>query len=60
VKGAGEAGVIGAYTVVAAAVEDALAEFGIGDIAEMPLSPAAVRRLLDAADGTAPGRNAGS
>ena len=60
VKGAGEAGTIGAYTVVAAAVEDALAEFGVGDIAEMPLTPAAVRRLLDAARSTAPGRTAGS
>src|SRR5438093_8491008 len=36
VKGAGEAGVIGAYTVVAAAVEDALREFGVANIDEMP------------------------
>jgi len=60
VKGAGEAGTIGAYAVVAAAVEDALAEFGVGDIAEMPLTPATVLRLLGAAEGTAPGRTAGS
>jgi carbon-monoxide dehydrogenase large subunit len=47
VKGAGEAGVIGTYAVVAAAVEDALHEFEVEGISEMPL----IRRLLRAAGG---------
>jgi aerobic carbon-monoxide dehydrogenase large subunit len=46
VKGAGEAGVIGAYASVAAAVADALKEFGTDEISEMPITPPAGRRLL--------------
>ena len=45
VKGAGEAGVIPVAAVIAQAVEDALRPFGI-HIAEMPLSPDRVRRLV--------------
>jgi len=45
VKGTGEAGIIPTSAVVAEAVEDALAPFGIR-ITEMPIFPADVRRLL--------------
>ena len=45
VKGAGEAGVIPVAAVIAQAVEDALRPFGV-HIAEMPLSPDRVRRLV--------------
>jgi aerobic carbon-monoxide dehydrogenase large subunit len=50
-KGAGEAGIVGPAAAVASAVEDALAEFDIGEIAATPIRPdtivAAVRAGLD-------------
>ncbi|MCA1645716.1 MAG: molybdopterin-dependent oxidoreductase, partial [Chloroflexi bacterium] len=46
VKGVGEAGTIPVAALVAEAVEDALAPFGVR-ITEMPLSPARVRALID-------------
>ena len=46
-KGAGEAGLIGPAPGIAAAIEDALAEFDIPEIVATPLSPAAVLRLID-------------
>jgi aerobic carbon-monoxide dehydrogenase large subunit len=48
-KGAGEAGVIGPAAAIASALEDALAEFGIDEITETPLSPPVVRRLIQQA-----------
>jgi carbon-monoxide dehydrogenase large subunit len=45
VKGAGEGGTIPSAAAFAAAVEDALAPFGV-TITEVPLSPEKVRRLL--------------
>ena len=45
VKGAGEAGVIPVPAVMAQAIEDALAPFGV-HITEMPLSPDRVRQLV--------------
>jgi carbon-monoxide dehydrogenase large subunit len=45
-KGAGEAGLIGPAAAIATALEDALAEFGIDEITETPLSPPVVRRLI--------------
>lgn len=45
-KGAGEAGIIGPAPAIAAAVEDALADFGIANIASTPIAPPFVRRLL--------------
>jgi CO/xanthine dehydrogenase Mo-binding subunit len=47
-KGAGEAGAIPGPAVLAEAIEDALAPFGI-EIREMPLSPSRIRELLDSA-----------
>jgi aerobic carbon-monoxide dehydrogenase large subunit len=41
-KGAGEAGLIGPAPAIAAAVEDALREFGVKDLSETPLRPSAV------------------
>ena len=41
-KGAGEAGLIGPAPAIAAAVEDALREFGVQDLSETPLRPSAV------------------
>jgi aerobic carbon-monoxide dehydrogenase large subunit len=41
-KGAGEAGLIGPAPAIAAAVEDALREFGVHDLSETPLRPSAV------------------
>ena len=46
-KGAGEAGVIPCAAVFAAAIEDALKDFGVR-ITEMPLSPSKVKALIDA------------
>jgi carbon-monoxide dehydrogenase large subunit len=46
-KGAGEAGAIPGPAVLAEAIEDALAPFGI-EIREMPLSPSRILELLDA------------
>jgi aerobic carbon-monoxide dehydrogenase large subunit len=48
VKGVGEAGTIPVAALVAEAVEDALAPFGVR-IHEMPLSPARIRELIDEA-----------
>jgi carbon-monoxide dehydrogenase large subunit len=48
VKGVGEAGTIPVAALVAEAIEDALAPFGIR-ITEMPLSPPRIRELLDEA-----------
>ncbi|MBI2370171.1 MAG: xanthine dehydrogenase family protein [Deltaproteobacteria bacterium] len=45
VKGAGEGGTIPAPAAIAAAVEDALAPFGVR-ITEVPLSPERLRRLI--------------
>jgi len=45
-KGAGEAGLIGPAAAIASALEDALAEFGIDEITETPLSPPVVLRLI--------------
>ncbi len=47
VKGVGEAGTIPVAALVAEAVEDALAPFGVR-IQEMPLSPARIRELIAA------------
>jgi aerobic carbon-monoxide dehydrogenase large subunit len=46
VKGVGEAGTIPVAALVAEAVEDALAPFGVR-IREMPLSPARIRELIE-------------
>lgn len=51
VKGVGEAGAIPGPAVVAEAIEDALAPFGVR-IREIPLDPARLRRLID--DATTP------
>ncbi|HVQ74385.1 MAG TPA: aerobic carbon-monoxide dehydrogenase large subunit [Candidatus Binatia bacterium] len=48
IKGIGEGGAIPVPAAVAEAVEDALAPLGIS-IREMPLSPASLRRLIEAA-----------
>ena len=48
VKGVGEAGTIPVAALVAEAIEDALAPFGVR-IHEMPLSPARVRELIEEA-----------
>jgi CO/xanthine dehydrogenase Mo-binding subunit len=48
IKGVGEAGTIPVAALVAEAVEDALAPYGVR-IHEMPLSPARLRELIDAA-----------
>ena len=48
-KGAGEAGIIGPAPAVAAAVEEALAEYGIGEITRTPITAPGVLRLLDSA-----------
>jgi CO/xanthine dehydrogenase Mo-binding subunit len=50
VKGAGEAGAIPVPALVAEAIEDALAPFGVR-IAEMPLSPTRVWELLNEVTG---------
>jgi CO/xanthine dehydrogenase Mo-binding subunit len=47
IKGAGEGGAIPGPAVIAEAIEDALAPFGIR-IREMPLSPSRIRELLAA------------
>ena len=52
VKGAGEGGTIGPPAVLAAAVEDALAPFGV-TISQTPLSPANILRALREAKGAA-------
>ena len=52
VKGAGESGTIGPPAVLAAAVEDALAPFGV-TISQTPLSPANILRALREAKGAA-------
>ena len=52
VKGAGEGGTIGPPAVLAAAVEDALAPFGV-TISQTPLSPANILRALREATGAA-------
>ena len=48
VKGVGEAGTIPVAAMLAEAIEDALAPFGVR-ITEMPLSPTRVRELIEAA-----------
>ena len=50
VKGVGEAGTIPVAALVAEAVEDALAPFGVR-ISEMPLSPTRIRELIEAGAG---------
>jgi aerobic carbon-monoxide dehydrogenase large subunit len=45
-KGAGEAGLIGPAPAIAAAVEDALCEFGVTDLSETPLRPSAVMSAI--------------
>ena len=45
-KGVGEAGIVGPAPAIAAAVEDALAEFGIAQITNTPISPPVVLGLL--------------
>ncbi len=50
VKGAGEGGVIPVPAAVAAAVEDALAPFGVV-VAELPITPDRLRALIAAAGG---------
>jgi carbon-monoxide dehydrogenase large subunit len=55
VKGVGEAGTIPVAALVAEAIEDALAPFGVR-IHEMPLSPMRIRELLAAARGAAQAR----
>jgi CO/xanthine dehydrogenase Mo-binding subunit len=52
VKGVGEAGTIPVAALVAEAVEDALAPFGVR-VREMPLSPGRIRELIDEAAATA-------
>jgi aerobic carbon-monoxide dehydrogenase large subunit len=54
-KGTGEAGLIGPAPAIAAAIEDALAEFGVPEITATPLPPAAVLRLIDTGLNTATG-----
>jgi carbon-monoxide dehydrogenase large subunit len=46
-KGAGEAGIIGPAPAIAAAVEDALAEFGIPEITTTPITNADVLDLIE-------------
>jgi carbon-monoxide dehydrogenase large subunit len=53
VKGAGEGGTIPALQAVAAAIEDALAPFGVR-VRRLPLSPERIRRLV--AEAAAPAR----
>jgi CO/xanthine dehydrogenase Mo-binding subunit len=53
VKGVGEAGTIPVAALVAEAIEDALAPFGVR-IREMPLSPGRIRELIEEAGGTSP------
>ena len=48
-KGAGEAGIIGPAPAIAAAVEHALTEFAIPEIAATPITPFDIRRALRAA-----------
>jgi CO/xanthine dehydrogenase Mo-binding subunit len=48
VKGVGEAGTIPVAALVAEAIEDALAPFGVR-VREMPLSPPQIRELIAAA-----------
>lgn len=48
IKGAGESGTIPAHQAIVAAVEDALAPFGVR-IREFPLNPARIRRLVEEA-----------
>jgi CO/xanthine dehydrogenase Mo-binding subunit len=50
VKGVGEAGTIPVAALVAEAIEDALAPFGVR-IREMPLSPGRIRELIQEAQG---------
>ena len=53
VKGAGEAGTVGALPAVIAAVADALAPLGIGDV-EMPATPERLWRAIGRASATPP------
>jgi len=46
VKGVGEAGVVGAATVIAAAIEDALGDPQVEEIAETPITPASLWRRV--------------
>jgi carbon-monoxide dehydrogenase large subunit len=48
VKGVGEAGAIPVPALIAEAIDDALAPFGVR-VREMPLSPTRIRELIDAA-----------
>ena len=46
-KGVGEAGLIGPAPAIAAAIEDALAEFHVPEITSTPLLPGVVLRLIE-------------
>jgi carbon-monoxide dehydrogenase large subunit len=48
-KGAGEAGIVGPAAAIASAVEDALAEFGIGQITVTPITPEGILDAVRAA-----------
>ena len=48
-KGVGEVGIVGPASDVAGAVEDALVEFGVGEITDTPIWPPVVLRLLQRA-----------
>ncbi|MER5390276.1 xanthine dehydrogenase family protein molybdopterin-binding subunit [Saccharopolyspora sp. NPDC002686] len=49
IKGAGEAGIIGPPAAIARAVEHALEPLGVADVDTTPLTPSAVRRLIEEA-----------
>jgi CO/xanthine dehydrogenase Mo-binding subunit len=50
IKGAGESGTIPAHQAITAAVEDALAPFGVR-VREFPLNPARIRRMIEETTG---------
>src|SRR5262249_34890376 len=59
IKGVGESGAIPGAAVIANAIEDALADFGI-TIREVPVTPARLFALLQAAGGAARGSARGA
>ncbi len=50
-KGAGEAGIVGPSAAIATAIEDALAEYGIGRLCSTPITPSMLRSAIVAAGG---------
>ena len=50
-KGAGEAGIIGPAPAIAAAVEEAMSDFGIAEITRTPITPTYVLSLLGDGEG---------